>query len=172
MRLGPAGRRRCARRGTSPRATFPPPGLVESGGDLPRPRPGRFANRPYRGGGGRRAGRSAPAHRGMKKHELWFGTVGSAAPRPDPSGGQAPALHFPPSPPLWTPAPYSGYAGMLWIPAGVTSREAGWLASCRRTGGQPALVRPRGISRRRSRGFSTRRRRIRRFAQRRRGTSG
>ena len=28
----------------------------------------------------------------MKKHELWFGTVGSAAPRPDPSGGQAPRL--------------------------------------------------------------------------------
>ena len=35
-------------RGTSPRATFSPPRLVESGGDLPRPRPGRFANRPYR----------------------------------------------------------------------------------------------------------------------------
>ena len=43
----------------------------------------------------RSAGRPAPAHGGMKKHELWFGTVGSAAPRPDPSGGQAPALHFP-----------------------------------------------------------------------------
>ena len=29
-----------------------------------------------------------------KKRELWFCTADSATPYPDPSGGQAPALHF------------------------------------------------------------------------------
>ncbi len=50
-----------------------------------------------------RAFRLAPAHQGMKSGSCGLvrqiGTVDSAAPHPDPSGGQAPALHFliPPS---------------------------------------------------------------------------
>ena len=56
--------------------------------------------------------RLAAAHQGMKGWSCGLvrriGTVGSPAPRhPDPSGGQAPALHSP-SPPLWIPA----FAGM------------------------------------------------------------
>ena len=38
-----------------------------------------------------------PAAAGTAKYEklaLWFGTADSATPLPDPSGGQAPALHF------------------------------------------------------------------------------
>ena len=38
-----------------------------------------------------------------------IGTVDSATPHPDPSGGQAPALHFLPLPAPWFPAPVSGY---------------------------------------------------------------
>ncbi len=50
-----------------------------------------------------RAFRLAPAHQGMKIGSCGLvrqiGTVDSAAPHPDPSGGQAPTLHFliPPS---------------------------------------------------------------------------
>ena len=50
-----------------------------------------------------RSCRLAPAHQGMKIRScdlVWrVGTVDSATPHPDPSGGQAPALHFlvPPS---------------------------------------------------------------------------
>ena len=50
-----------------------------------------------------RAFRLAPAHQGMKSGSCGLvrqiGTVDSATPHPDPSGGQAPALHFliPPS---------------------------------------------------------------------------
>ena len=52
---------------------------------------------------GNRSCRFAPAHQGMKSRSCGLvqriGTVDSAEPHPDPSGGQAPALHFliPPS---------------------------------------------------------------------------
>ena len=43
-----------------------------------------------------------PAHQGMKSRSCGLvqrtGTVDSATPQPDPSGGQAPALHFPRGP--------------------------------------------------------------------------
>ena len=50
-----------------------------------------------------RSSRLAPAHQGMKSRSCGLvqriGTADSATPHPDPSGGQAPALHFliPPS---------------------------------------------------------------------------
>ncbi len=46
-----------------------------------------------------RSCRLVPAHQGMKSRSCGLvqriGTVDSAEPHPDPSGGQAPALHFP-----------------------------------------------------------------------------
>ena len=54
--------------------------------------------------------RQGPAHRGMKNRSCgWvqrIGTGDSATRRPDPSGGQAPALHFPiPTPSGFRPSP-------------------------------------------------------------------
>ena len=67
-----------------------------------------------------RSSRLAPAHQGMKSWSCGLvqrvGTADSAAPHPDPSGGQAPALHSP----LPTPGfrPRIGVRGRLF--AGIT----------------------------------------------------
>ena len=90
-----------------------------------------------------RSCRLGPAHQGMKSRSCGMvqriGTVGSATPHPDPSGGRAPALHSP----LPTPSgfqPRIRVRGMLLI-AGMTSWVAGvypgsWSGTCSRTNGE------------------------------------
>ena len=97
-------------RGTSPRATFSHSAIGLQFGRFRRWRAGIEVD--WRAHPGSESGtcfhsnrscRLAPAHQGMKSGSCGLaqriGTADSATPHPDPSGGQAPALHFliPPS---------------------------------------------------------------------------
>ena len=107
------------------------------------PYPGRFANRPYGDGGGRRAGRLVPAHQGMKSLSCGLArwvlprhapTQRGTSPRPTLTTVVVPVFSIgvlPRGCGAWILAPYQGTGQAFdrenddfWGPAGIPTRAS------------------------------------------------